>query len=73
MENFNDYFLIDSDAQDAESVKKMIVVNTCAINWLEFDADIMDYLDALSDASIDPYEHLQDVQEQLIQEKLIIL
>jgi hypothetical protein len=72
MSEFNDYFLIDAPAQDAEQINRMIVVNSTAINWLEFDADIFDYFDALSDANIDPYEHLQNIQEQLVAEKIIL-
>lgn len=73
MKKFNDYFLIDAPAEDAQKINQMIVVNTTAINWLEFNADIYDYLDALSDANIDPCGHLQNIQEQLIAEKIILL
>lgn len=70
---FNDYFFIDAPVEDSDTVNKMIVVNSCAINFLEFDADIYDYLDALSDADINPYEHLADIQSQIMNELKLIL
>lgn len=59
-------FLIDAVAENEEAVANMIIVNTTAINFLEFDASIYDYLDALSDANIEPYEHLQGIEEELL-------
>lgn len=61
-----DYLLIDPNMDRPESVDKMIFVNTTAINFLEFDASIYDYLDALSEAGIDPYDHLQNIEHQLL-------
>jgi len=61
-----DYLLIDADMDRPENIDKMILVNTTAINFLEFNASIYDYLDALSEAEIDPYEHLQNIEYQLL-------
>ena len=61
-----DCLLIDADMDRPESIDKMILVNTTAINFLEFNASIYDYLDALSEAEIDPYEHLQNIEHQLL-------
>jgi hypothetical protein len=68
MSSLADLLLIDAPLHDSESVGKMIIVNSAAINFLEFDADIYDYLDALSDTNIDPYEHLENIQQQIITE-----
>jgi hypothetical protein len=64
--NLTNILLVEASVDDDESVNKMIIVNTAAINFLEFNASIYDYLDALSDARVDPYEHLQNIEHQLL-------
>jgi len=65
-EDASDIFLVDADICEPSSVDLMIIVNTAAINFLEFDGDIYDYLDALSDTGIDAREHLKGLHEILL-------
>lgn len=67
-EDASDIFLIEADIRDTSEVESMIIVNSAAINFLEFDASIYDYLDALSDAKIDVHNHLMQLHEVLLEQ-----